>query len=147
MLYFACSPEPFAQALGGKISPFFLAFKFFHHLLIFTMDVCSMKEQIISHIDFAYCTNNSPQIYVHTLRQDKYERNVNMSFDLRDFLEQESPLVFIDDGSKHLPSPAVLARFHIVITSYNRFTAEVRFSLLIFLSSVALSYLMPLIEL
>ncbi|KAL7538788.1 hypothetical protein ACHAXR_010846 [Thalassiosira sp. AJA248-18] len=73
------------------------------------------EEQMQLHIDFSYITkNDSPPIYHHTSKR-------NVSSDLRNISD---PFIFIDDGSKALPPPTVLARFHIVLTSYNRFTKE-----------------------
>lgn len=88
-----------------------------------------MQEQILNHIDFQYCTKYSPhRIYYHTSQKKKLARfTKNVSFELHDFVNQERPLIFIDDGSKQLPSPEVLSRFQIVLTSYNRLSAEWKF--------------------
>lgn len=34
--------------------------------------------------------------------------------------------MLVDDGTKHLPSPEVLSRFKVVLTSYNRLSSEWR---------------------
>lgn len=80
------------------------------------------EEQIVSHIDFQYTSKRF--IYYHT----KKKRNIEASspavlFDLQQTLHK-GPFVFIDDGTKALPEASILARFCIVLTSYNRFTAD-----------------------
>ena len=77
------------------------------------------KDQIAMHIDFNYLTptNRSPAIYEHACKQ-----NIIVGSSRNEFSTLQ--LVFVDDGSRALPSPTVLARFPIVITSYNRFQAE-----------------------
>ena len=86
--------------------------------------VLHWQEQIMLHIDFGYLLKNkssSPYIYYHTSKRNIIVPDSTVTLKLRNIAE---PLIFIDDGSKKLPSPTVLARFIIVITSYNRFTAE-----------------------
>ena len=82
-------------------------------------------EQMMIHIDFGYMKSKAPlslSIYYHTSkRKTKMANHPNISFELGRITR---PLIFIDDGSKELPKPSVLARFPIVLTSYNRFTAE-----------------------
>jgi hypothetical protein len=82
------------------------------------------KEQLLLHIDFGYISKNgsqSPLIYYHTSKRNVINSNKYISFDLRNITD---PVIFIDDGSKELPPPSVLARFRVILTSYNRFTAE-----------------------
>lgn len=82
------------------------------------------QEQMMLHIDFSYLLENkssSPYIYYHTSKRNAIVPDGTVSLKLKNIAD---PLIFIDDGSKKLPSPAVLARFRIVLTSYNRFTAE-----------------------
>jgi hypothetical protein len=82
------------------------------------------KEQLLLHIDFGYISKNgsqSPLIYYHTSKRNIINSNKDISFDLRNITD---PVIFIDDGSKELPPPSVLARFRVILTSYNRFTAE-----------------------
>jgi len=86
------------------------------------------EEQILHHIDFDYLTVNSrpdtPLIYYHTTKRTTKSMkasNTRITFDLKSV---KTPLIFIDDGSKELPSESVLSRFPIVLTSYNRFTAD-----------------------
>ncbi len=81
------------------------------------------KEQLLRHIDFGYISKNGqcPLIYYHTSKRNVTNTNLNISFNLRNIAD---PIVCIDDGSKELPPPSVLARFRVVLTSYNRFTAE-----------------------
>ena len=81
------------------------------------------EEQLLLHIDFRYLSkyDDSPPIYYHTSKRKYVDRsNAKVSFDLKN----AKHLVFIDDGSRELPSSSILARFRIVVTSYNRFTAE-----------------------
>ncbi len=86
------------------------------------------EEQMMMYIDFRYISSShsptSQQIYFHTSKKKIKLSKSNVSFDLTNITD---PLIFIDDGSKELPSPSVLARFPIVLTSYNRFTAEWKF--------------------
>jgi SNF2 family DNA or RNA helicase len=83
------------------------------------------------HVNFDYCkrrdesSTSDPLIYFHTSQKNQVARD-KISFDLEPFLLQENPFMFIDDGSKALPPSDVLSRFRIVLTSYNRLTAEVR---------------------
>ena len=49
------------------------------------------------------------------------DTNLNISFNLWNIADH---IIFIDDGPKELPPLSVLARFRVVLTSYNRFTAE-----------------------
>jgi len=86
------------------------------------------EEQMLHHIDFNYLLvnnhSNSPLIYYHTTKQTTKTMkasNTRITFDLNNV---KHPLIFIDDGSKELPSESVLSRFPIVLTSYNRFTAD-----------------------
>jgi len=81
------------------------------------------KEQLLRHIDFGYISKNGqcPLIYYHTSKRNVTNTNLNISFNLRNIAD---PIICIDDGSKELPPPSVLARFRVVLTSYNRFTAE-----------------------
>ena len=84
------------------------------------------KEQILRHFDFGYIsmkTNRSKStlIYYHTSKRNVTDANI--SFDLKSITD---PIIFIDDGSKALPPPYMLARFRVVLTSYNRFTSEWR---------------------
>ena len=74
------------------------------------------------HVDFGYIADNdSPSIYYHTSKRNINFTNAHISTDMGNITH---PLIFIDDGSRTLPPPAVLARFPIVLTSYNRFQAE-----------------------
>ena len=82
------------------------------------------QEQMMLHIDFGYVLKHvreSPFIYYHTSKRNVITPDTTVTLDFSQIIE---PLIFIDDGSKELPSPSILARFPIVITSYNRFTAE-----------------------
>jgi hypothetical protein len=82
------------------------------------------KEQLLRHIDFGYISKNgsqSPLIYYHTSKRNVTNTNMNISFNLMSITDH---IIFIDDGSKELPPPSVLARFRVVLTSYARFTAE-----------------------
>ena len=84
------------------------------------------KEQMLRHIDFRYISttmncSTSKLIYYHTSKRNIINTDTNISFDLKSITD---PIIFIDDGSKALPSPYELARFRVVLTSYNRFTAE-----------------------
>jgi len=86
------------------------------------------EEQILQHIDFNYLLvnsrPNSPLIYYHTTKRTTKAMkasNTRITFDLKSV---KNPLIFIDDGSKELPSESILSRFPIVLTSYNRFTAD-----------------------
>lgn len=81
------------------------------------------EEQISSHINFKYCSKHCHSIYYHTKKRNMKASSHAISFDLEHTLQQ-GPLVFIDDGTKALPPASTLARFFIVLTSYNRFTAE-----------------------
>jgi len=80
------------------------------------------QEQMLN-INFRYIStsNDSTPIYYHTSKRNIKNSSSNLTFDLRN---ATNSLIFIDDGSKELPEPDVLARFSIVLTSYNRFTAE-----------------------
>lgn len=81
-------------------------------------------EQMMLYIDFRYVTKHgslSPFIYYHTSKRNINISDVNLSLELKSIT---CPLLFIDDGSKELPQPSVLARFPIVLTSCNRFTSE-----------------------
>ena len=80
------------------------------------------KEQIISHINFNYCSKHHKIIYYHTKKRD-IEESRGISLDLQQTLKL-TPIVFIDDGSNTLPPASTLARFTIVLTCYNRFTAD-----------------------
>jgi hypothetical protein len=84
------------------------------------------REQMLRHIDFSYISKTmngsiSSLIYYHTSKRKNITTGTNISFDLRSVTD---PIIFIDDGSKALPPPYILARFRVVLTSYNRFTAE-----------------------
>jgi hypothetical protein len=83
------------------------------------------KEQMIRHIDFNYISKqgrqSSPSIYYHTSKRNLFSTSTKVSFSLSNVID---PIIFIDDGSKELPHPSVLARFRIVLTSYTRFTSE-----------------------
>uniref|UniRef100_A0A7S2KSK3 Uncharacterized protein n=1 Tax=Skeletonema marinoi TaxID=267567 RepID=A0A7S2KSK3_9STRA len=79
------------------------------------------EEQIIRHINFQYSAKRS--IYYHTKKRNFELSNPAVSFDLEQTLNQ-GPFVFIDDGTKALPPASTLSRFSIVLTAYNRFTAE-----------------------
>ena len=83
------------------------------------------KEQMIRHIDFAYISKqdlqSSPFIYYHTSKRNLFSTITQVSFSLSNVID---PIIFIDDGSKELPHPSVLARFRIVLTTYTRFTSE-----------------------
>lgn len=79
------------------------------------------EEQITSHINFQYSSNCF--IYYHTKKRNIEASHHAVSFDLQQTLKQ-GPFVFIDDGTKALPPASILARFSIVLTAYNRFTAE-----------------------
>lgn len=81
------------------------------------------EEQIISHINFQYCSKHCHAIYYHTKKRNMKASSPAISFDLESVLKQ-GPFVFIDDGTKALPPASTLARFCIVLTAYNRFTAE-----------------------
>lgn len=82
------------------------------------------EEQIVAHINFKYfSTQEQNIIYCHTKNRNFKARSPIISSDLQQTLIQR-PLVFIDDGTKELPPASVLARFPIVLTAYNRFTAE-----------------------
>lgn len=81
-------------------------------------------EQMMLYIDFRYVTEHgslSPFIYYHTSKRNINISDANLSLELKRIT---CPLLFIDDGSKELPQPSVLARFPIVLTSCNRFTSE-----------------------
>jgi hypothetical protein len=82
------------------------------------------QDQMTKHVDFSYVlkhSTTSPFIYYHTTK-----RNISIldSRVTRDIAKIEEHIIFVDDGSKELPSASVLARFPIVLTSYNRFTSE-----------------------
>ncbi|KAL7548569.1 hypothetical protein ACHAWF_011856 [Thalassiosira exigua] len=82
------------------------------------------EEQILKHIDFSYILNDQshcPQIYYHTSRRSARIPRPNVCFHLKDITD---PLIFIDDGSRPLPPPSVLARFPIYLTSYHRFATD-----------------------
>ena len=81
-------------------------------------------EQMMLHIDFEYVLKDSASsrfIYYHTSKRNVIIPDSTLSLDLNNITQ---PLIFIDDGSKQLPPPDVLAQFYIVVTSYNRFTSE-----------------------
>ena len=80
------------------------------------------QEQLLLHVDFRYISSNdSLPVYYHTSKRNIDRSNSNTIFDLK---KVTHPLIFLDDGSKELPPSSVLARFPIVVTSYNRFTNE-----------------------
>ncbi|KAL9186138.1 hypothetical protein ACHAXT_005376 [Thalassiosira profunda] len=81
------------------------------------------EEQMLLHIDFRYLSSggDSPIVYYHTSKRKVQITDSRISTDLGCV---SNPIIFIDDGSMELPSPEVLARFPIVLTSYNRFTSE-----------------------
>ena len=79
------------------------------------------EEQIITHINFQYSSKRF--IYYHTKKKNIEASSPAVLFDLQQTLKQ-GPFVFIDDGTKALPPASILARFFIVLTAYNRFTAE-----------------------
>jgi hypothetical protein len=82
------------------------------------------EEQILSHIDFQYYSKEQQHIiYYHTKKKNVQASSPALSFDLQQTLAK-GPFCFIDDGSKELPEASILARFTIVLTAYNRFTAE-----------------------
>ncbi len=82
------------------------------------------EEQILSHIDFQYCSKEQQHIvYYHTKKKNIQASSPALSFDLQQTLAK-GPFCFIDDGSKELPPASILSRFTIVLTAYNRFTAE-----------------------
>lgn len=81
------------------------------------------EEQIIAHINFQYYSKRCQIIYYHTKKRNLEASSPAISFDLQQTLKQ-GPFVFIDDGTKALPPASILARFTIVLTAYNRFTAE-----------------------
>jgi hypothetical protein len=82
------------------------------------------EEQILSHIDFKYCSKEQQHIvYYHTKKKNIQASNPALSFDLQQTLAMGG-FCFIDDGSKELPPASILSRFTIVLTAYNRFTAE-----------------------
>ena len=82
------------------------------------------EEQILSHIDFQYCSKEQQHIvYYHTKKKNVQASSPALSFDLQQTLAK-GPFCFIDDGSKELPPASILSRFTIVLTAYNRFTAE-----------------------
>lgn len=88
------------------------------------------EEQMLMHIDFNYiackrATSSSPYIYYHTSKRSTKAAKVSnpkVTLDMKDIIDD--PLIFIDDGSKELPHEDILARFPIVLTSYNRFTSD-----------------------
>jgi hypothetical protein len=84
------------------------------------------QEQMMCHIDFSYLLKHtssrpSPFIYYHTSKRNTVIADDRISLKLTNIRE---PLIFIDDGSKELPSPSKLSCFPIVITSHKRFTSE-----------------------
>ena len=83
------------------------------------------EEQMLMHIDFSYISSrNKSLIYYHTSKKSTKavkSSNPNITLKLKNVT---NPIIFIDDGSKELPSEDVLARFPIVLTSYNRFTSD-----------------------
>mmetsp|Transcript_19166 Transcript_19166/g.39273 ORF Transcript_19166/g.39273 Transcript_19166/m.39273 type:complete len:1020 (+) Transcript_19166:46-3105(+) len=86
------------------------------------------EDQILLYIDFQYCTETTQNkfIYHHTSRKRKCGRlSKYASSDVNDF-KNGHPLVLVDDGTKRLPSPEVLSRFKVVLTSYNRLSSEWR---------------------
>eukprot|EP00804_Cyclotella_cryptica_P023714 CCRYP_017271-RB/>CCRYP_017271-RB protein AED:0.03 eAED:0.03 QI:232/1/1/1/0.75/0.77/9/691/1469 len=81
-------------------------------------------EQMILHIDFRYIIEHgslSSSIYYHTSKRNINISHTSASFELKSITH---PVLFIDDGSKVLPQPSILARFPIVLTTCNRFTSE-----------------------
>ena len=82
------------------------------------------EEQILSHIDFQYYSKEQHHIvYYHTKKKNVQASSPALSFDLQQTLAK-GPFCFIDDGSRELPPASILSRFTIVLTAYNRFTAE-----------------------
>lgn len=83
------------------------------------------KEQMIRHINFAYISKqewqSSPSIYYHTSKRNLFSTSTQVSFRLSNIID---PMIFVDDGSKELPHPSVLARFRIVLTPFTRFSSE-----------------------
>ena len=83
------------------------------------------EEQMLMHIDFSYISSrNKSLIYYHTSKKStKAAKSSSPNITLK-LKNVTNPIIFIDDGSKELPSEDVLARFPIVLTSYNRFTSD-----------------------
>lgn len=86
------------------------------------------QEQMMQHISFDYILKKqvgevdvAPYIYYHTQKRNVILPDATVTRNINEILE---PIIFIDDGSKELPLPSEMARFNIVLTSYNRFTAE-----------------------
>jgi len=81
------------------------------------------QQQMMEHIDFNYILKRqcSPYIYYHSSKRNAIIPDATVSLDLGSITE---PLIFIDDGVKELPSPSVLARFSVVLTSHSRLTSE-----------------------
>lgn len=85
--------------------------------------IAHWQQQMMEHIDFSYVLERQclPYIYYHSSKRNVIIPDASVSLDLGSIME---PLIFIDDGLKELPSPSVIARFSIVLTSHSRFKSE-----------------------
>mmetsp|Transcript_39858 Transcript_39858/g.119939 ORF Transcript_39858/g.119939 Transcript_39858/m.119939 type:complete len:755 (-) Transcript_39858:80-2344(-) len=75
------------------------------------------------HIDFSYCSDKTPIIYYHSTKKSR-PSDVSLD-DLESLNDTHCPFLFIDESSaKPLPSPEVLSKFRIVITTSQRIMME-----------------------